>query len=259
MAYRNLVLDLETQHSFEDIGDFNPSRLRVSCVGVYDYHTDCYKTYLEEELEDLENELAQCSLLIGFNHVRFDLPVLEPYLRFLKIKNIPCLDILDTIRRVAGHRVKLDSVAKATLNAKKSGHGLQAIKDWNDFRGEMAKNCPDFCHAREDYWSKFWGEWEKLQEKSKTSGNGPSQFPTWKEYCKDSSDLMEFSKLKKFKTWKKLSDYCLQDVKITKEIYDFGKVQNEIFFTAKDPKYKSRVPVDWNSLGKAETKQLGLF
>lgn len=193
MSPKEIVLDLETQNSFEDVGEHNPRLLKISVVGTYFYHEDKYRIFMENELDELEQELSQCSLLIGFNHIRFDLPALEPYFKNLKIKNIPCLDILETIRKIAGIRVSLNSVAKATLNAKKSGHGLDAIKYWRE------------------------GKIEKLKK------------------------------------------YCLDDVKITKEVFDFGKDKNEIFFTARDPKYKSRVPVQWNTLNQSEPKQLGLF
>ena len=193
MNSEEIVLDLETQNTFEDVGEHNPGLLKISIVGTYFYHRNEYRVFEEHELGELEFELSKCSLLIGFNHIRFDLPVLEPYLKQLKIKNLPCLDILECIRRVAGHRVSLNSVAKATLNTKKSGHGLDAIKYWRE-------------------------------------GN-----------------------------LKELKKYCLDDVKITKEIYDFGREKGEIFFTARDPKYKSRVPVSWNNLIEPQPKQLGLF
>lgn len=44
--------------------------------------------------------------------------------------------------------------------------------------------------------------------------------------------------------WDKLREYCLQDVKITKEIYDYGLAHNEIFFIDKNGK-KHKVPVKW--------------
>lgn len=188
-----LVLDLETQNTFDEVGENNPGLLKVSVVGVYAYKTNAFRIYTEDEIPELEQLLSSCSLLIGFNHIKFDLPVLEPYFKNLKIKNIPCLDILEHIRRVAGIRVSLNSVAQATLGDQKSGHGLDAIRYWRE---------------------------GKLDE---------------------------------------LKKYCLDDVRITKEVYEYGRAHHEIFFTAKDPKYKSRVPVEWASLAKPEPKQLGLF
>lgn len=45
--------------------------------------------------------------------------------------------------------------------------------------------------------------------------------------------------------WEKLRNYCLEDVKITKEIYDFGLTNKHILFSDKN-KNKHCIPVNWN-------------
>ncbi|MBI5451982.1 hypothetical protein HY945_00810, partial [Candidatus Gottesmanbacteria bacterium] len=61
-----VVLDLETQHSFQEVG-FDHRKLKVSVVGVYDYGKDEYKIYRENELGKLFTMLEHTPLIIGFN------------------------------------------------------------------------------------------------------------------------------------------------------------------------------------------------
>ena len=93
-----LVLDLETQKTFDQVGRQNLHKLKVSVVGVYDYLTDQYQTYEEPHISKLEERLKTCSLVIGFNNRRFDLPVLAPYL-FMSIDTIPVLDLMEEIEK----------------------------------------------------------------------------------------------------------------------------------------------------------------
>ena len=50
---------------------------------------------------------------------------------------LPTLDLLVEIEKRLGFRIKLDSVAQATLGIGKSGHGLQAVEFWK--KGELDK------------------------------------------------------------------------------------------------------------------------
>jgi DEAD/DEAH box helicase domain-containing protein len=89
------------------------------------------------------------------------------------------LDILSEVTKALGHRVSLNSVAKATLGETKSGNGLDAIKYYEA------------------------GEWDKLEK------------------------------------------YCLDDVRITKEIFEYGARHKEIFYLTKFDQAKARLPVQW--------------
>ena len=124
-----LVMDLETQKSFKEVGKSkldSLSKLKVSVVGVYDYLTDQYRAYEEKELMDLDKRIQTADMLIGFNIRRFDMPVLQPYI-FKSVDLLPVLDLLDDIEKARGHRASLDSVARATLKEGKSGDGAEAL------------------------------------------------------------------------------------------------------------------------------------
>src|SRR3989338_3777294 len=158
-----VVLDIETQNTFADVGGYDPKKLKISVIGVYFYESDEYLAYEEQELPKLWNRLEKSGRIIGYNTNHFDLPVMNSYYAgdFL---TFPGLDILEEIQKAIGFRIKLDDVAAATVGVHKSGHGLQAIEWWKQ------------------------GEIEKIKK------------------------------------------YCLDDVKITKAVYEYGLKYNALAY-----------------------------
>ena len=126
---RKIVFDIETRNIFDDVGKADPALLDISIVGVYDYETDSYSSYLVEELPKLWPLIEQTELLIGFNSDHFDIPLLNKYYNG-DITKIKSLDILAEVRKSLGRRVGLGNIAEATLGYGKNGHGLQAIEWW---------------------------------------------------------------------------------------------------------------------------------
>ncbi|OGQ22901.1 MAG: hypothetical protein A3I05_08455 [Deltaproteobacteria bacterium RIFCSPLOWO2_02_FULL_44_10] len=47
---------------------------------------------------------------------------------------------------------------------------------------------------------------------------------------------------------KKLKAYCLEDVKITREIFEYGAKHQEVFYTPKFGTEKGRAPISWKML-----------
>lgn len=160
---KEVVLDIETQNSFADVGGANHDKLKISLIGVYFYETDEYASYLEHELPNLWPRLEHAERIIGYNTKGFDYLVMNAYYPG-DITAFPSLDLLEEISNNLGFRVKLDDVASATLGYGKTGHGLQAIEFFR--KGELGK----------------------------------------------------------------LRDYCLQDVKVTKEVYEYGLKHGEVFY-----------------------------
>src|SRR3989338_6204596 len=158
---REVVLDIETQNTFQEVGGTLHDLLRVSLVGVYFYETDEYEYFLEEDLPKLWPRLEQADRIIGYNILGFDIPCLQSYYTGELLK-LASLDLMAEIANRLGFRIKLDDVAKATLGIGKSGHGLPAVEFWK--KGEIQK----------------------------------------------------------------LRDYCLQDVKITKDVYEYALTHKEV-------------------------------
>ena len=133
---RYVVFDIETQNTFDDVGKNEPALLDISVVSAYDSLTDRYHTVSYEALEELWPIFEHADALVGYNSNHFDIPILEKYYPGT-LASIRSIDLLESIRLSYGRRVRLDTVAEATLGTKKSGHGLQAITWWK--QGEIEK------------------------------------------------------------------------------------------------------------------------
>lgn len=154
-----LILDVETKKTFEEVGGYFPDRLGISFVGVCVREGNSGKgemrPFFEQDLPNLFPLLEKADVVIGFNIDDFDMQTFLPYYKG-NIAAIPTLDVMQRIKKSVGHRIGLDAVAKETLGVGKTGDGLDAIKYY------QAKN------------------------------------------------------------WEALSSYCLQDVAVTRDVYDFG-------------------------------------
>lgn len=133
---RYVVFDLETQNIFQDTGSSDPASLDISVATVYDYGTDTYTTVTIDELHELWPIIEQADALVGYNSNHFDVPLLNKYYPG-DLTDIKSIDILEAIKESLGRRLRLDNVAGATIGARKSADGLQAVRWWRE--GEIAK------------------------------------------------------------------------------------------------------------------------
>lgn len=172
-----LVFDIET------IGNISTpnfvDEMQITVVGVYNYAKDEYKAYFLEELSELEADLKQAHLLVGFNNDHFDTPILNKYLN-LDLFSIASFDILREFRAKTGKRLSLDSIASMTLGSNKSGTGANAMVLYQE---------------------------GKLQE---------------------------------------LADYCLNDVKLTKDIFEYCLFQKHLIYPSRDGWLRLKVDMDYN-------------
>jgi DEAD/DEAH box helicase domain-containing protein len=128
---RYVVFDLETQNIFQDVGSSDPAALDISVATVYDYGTDIYTTVDISELSRLWPIIEAADALVGYNSNHFDIPLLNKYYPG-ELTHIKSIDILEAIKASLGRRLRLDSIAQATIGAKKSADGLQAVRWWRE-------------------------------------------------------------------------------------------------------------------------------
>ncbi len=190
MTDKRLVLDLETKRTFDDVGGrASLDKLGVSVVGVYDYDDDEYKCYVESEFGQLQNHLIDASLIIGFNHVYFDMPVLQPYLS-IDVTKLPCFDIMLDLEQKLGHRVGLDAVASASLGEGKSGSGLDAIRYYNEGRwDELKKYCLKDVEVTKRVLD-FGIKNKKVQYRSKFGNTVKEVKVDWSLYTKNKANII---------------------------------------------------------------------
>ncbi|MGH7141145.1 MAG: ribonuclease H-like domain-containing protein [Minisyncoccia bacterium] len=163
---KQITFDIETIGEFK-AGSNDPTVLDLALVAIHDSETGQFMSFLQEDLPKLWPILERADMLIGYNSDHFDIPILNKYYSG-DLSTIKSLDLLKEIKNALGRRLKLDSVAEATLGRKKIGSGLDSIKWWKE------------------------GQVEKVRE------------------------------------------YCIEDVRITREIYDYALKHGSL-------KYK-----DWN-------------
>ena len=142
MSQNIVYFDLETKHSADEVGGWSHIDKMGMSIGVtYSTARGDYKIYGEPEVEELIKELQRADLVVGFNHIRFDYRVLEGYSIF-DFSQVPSLDMLIVLNEKLGHRLKLDSIAQATLGCEKSAEGLQALEWFKQGKmAEIAKYC----------------------------------------------------------------------------------------------------------------------
>lgn len=144
----NIVyFDLESQKLFEEVGGRDPSRLLLACGVTWSTARNDFAVYWEKDAAALVAELKAADRVIGFNIISFDYQVLKPYAPDENFRAFKSTDMLQDIFRTLGFRLSLDSIAKATLGAKKSADGLQSVAWFKN--GELDK-VAEYCKADVD-------------------------------------------------------------------------------------------------------------
>lgn len=146
---RKIIFDIETDGIITNAGSKEVfPNLLVACI--YDSEMDRYQSFTREQLKDLWPILEKADLLIGYNSDSFDIPILNRYYSG-DLSKIASLDLLSEIKESLGRRIKLDTVAEATLGRKKTGHGLEAIEWWKQGRyDDVIKYCTEDVRITKD-------------------------------------------------------------------------------------------------------------
>jgi DEAD/DEAH box helicase domain-containing protein len=147
-----IIFDTETKKFFDEIEGYDAGKLGVSITSVYSRTLDDnfkevdgrMQSFWEKDFPEMFKLFEKADRIIGFNSIGFDVPALSPYLpsHWPKLKHF---DILAQIKNVAGKRMSLDSLAKATLGTKKNDNGINAIKYWNEGSTESLAKLKKYC------------------------------------------------------------------------------------------------------------------
>jgi len=130
-----VYFDLETQRSFGDVGGAaNKDKMGISVGVAYSTLTEEYHIFGEDETDALVDMLVKADLVVGYNHMHFDYPVLQGYTILQLADSTINLDMLIEVEKSLGHRLKLDSLASATLGTGKSADGLDALRWWQEYK-----------------------------------------------------------------------------------------------------------------------------
>ena len=159
----------------------------VACVGAYDFGSQRYRVFAEDNRAGFIELANQASVLVGFNNIRFDDAVLNAS-GWRMPESVPRYDILNELWKAKG----LDP---ANFSDAHKGHGLEACSMANGGTGKTGHG----AEAPKDFQRGRWGS---------------------------------------------LIDYCLEDVRLTKRLFDRARIDQGILDPTDPSKFVDLTPPD---------------
>lgn len=138
---RAITFDIESISDSMVRGHVDVNEQELTVVAIHDSETGKYSAYFKEELPRLWPILERADMLIGFNSDAFDIPLLNRYYPG-NLSHLRSLDLLTEVQKVLGRRIRLQSLAEATLGKGKSGDGLKASEWWKEGKKEKVR---EYC------------------------------------------------------------------------------------------------------------------
>lgn len=149
-----VIFDIETKKLFSDVENGDPSLLGVSIISAYIRSVDerqqelsgHMRSFWEHELDDFWPVLAGAKRIIGFNSLKFDVPVLKPIAPPSFVR-LPHFDIMDSVRGALGHNLSLAVLAAESLGTGKVDNGLNAVEYWKSQDPDQLAKLKYYCEA----------------------------------------------------------------------------------------------------------------
>lgn len=138
---RAITFDIESISDSVVRGHIDVNEQELIVVAIHDSLTGEYTSYSKEELPKLWPILEHADFLIGFNSDSFDIPLLNRYYPG-DLTHMVSLDLLSEVQKVLGRRIRLQSLAEATLGRGKSGDGLKAGMWWREGKQDLVR---EYC------------------------------------------------------------------------------------------------------------------
>ncbi len=138
---RAITFDIESISDSIVRGHIDVNEQELTVVAIHDSDTGEYTSYFKEDLPKLWPILERADMLIGFNSDVFDIPLLNRYYPG-DLSHLRSLDLLNEVQKVLGRRIRLQSLAEATLDKGKKGDGLKAMDWWREGKKDkVAEYC----------------------------------------------------------------------------------------------------------------------
>ena len=133
-----LYFDLETKYSADEVGGWgNIEDMGMSVGVIWDNSDKQFHVYIEHQIQEMVDHFYRATQIVGFNHIGFDYRVVagvhhsDVHKRsqlYTKLAGLNNFDMLFELKKLLGHRLKLESIARPTLGKGKSADGMQALK-----------------------------------------------------------------------------------------------------------------------------------
>ncbi len=140
-----LVLDVETQYLSDEVpgGWSAVDKFLVALVVTWDEGCGM-RVWYEKDVPGLLAEVERFQKIVTFNGENFDFKVLSHY-GSIEVLRQRSADMLVDLSRKLGFRVKLDSLARATLGRGKSGTGTESVQWWRSGDASLRQKVVDYC------------------------------------------------------------------------------------------------------------------
>ncbi len=133
-----IYFDLETKYSADEVGGWgNIEDMGMSVGVIWDNSDKQFHVYIEHQIQEMVDHFYRATQIVGFNHIGFDYRVVagvhhsDAHQRsqlYTKLAGLNNFDMLFELKKLLGHRLKLESIARPTLGTGKSADGMQALK-----------------------------------------------------------------------------------------------------------------------------------
>ncbi len=143
--YEALVLDVETQYLSDEVaGGWNAvDQFLVALIVTWD-EVSGMRVWYEQDVPRVLAEAEKFSKIITFNGENFDFKVLGHYGSVEALRR-RSTDMLVVLSKKLGFRVKLDTLAKATLGRGKTGTGTESVQWWRSGDPAQRQKVIDYC------------------------------------------------------------------------------------------------------------------
>lgn len=138
---RLVFYDVETQKRADEVGGWDRADLMLISIAITFSEEEGYKVWYEKDTREMIRYMSEFDLVVSFNGNNFDSKVLSHYgdVTLLQQKSF---DVAEYLSGKLKHRIRLESVAMATLGAGKSADGLLALQWWKEGRvDEIIEYC----------------------------------------------------------------------------------------------------------------------
>ena len=138
---RLIYYDVETQKRADEVGGWDRADLMLISIAVTYSEEAGFKVWHEKDIPSMIRYIAEFDLVVSFNGDNFDSKVISHYGDVSYIQR-HSFDVAQNLSQMLKHRIRLESVAMATLKVGKSADGLVALQWWKEGRiDEIIEYC----------------------------------------------------------------------------------------------------------------------
>ena len=140
-----IVFDIET-YSPSNLDRIDTKEFKATVIGAFVSWMNGgqgeYLAFFEKDVKIFLDLLWHCDLVIGYNHLWFDLPVLQKYSE-KNLMSLPSYDIMIEVEKKIGFKLKLDDLCRANFDEDMKTDSFNVYRHYH--RDGKWVNLVDYC------------------------------------------------------------------------------------------------------------------